>query len=88
MSFRGPALRGIHTIFLDSNDLTNLKHLITYVESSANHVILLSRHTLERPYVLCELVYAAKHQKQIICVRLDVRAARSWDRSRARPMHP
>lgn len=45
-------------LFLDVNELTYLQNLLTHVGSSANHVLLLSRASLERPYVLCELVAA------------------------------
>jgi hypothetical protein len=38
---------------------------------SANHIVLLSRATLERPYVLAELVYAYKQKKKILCVRAN-----------------
>jgi len=58
-------------IFLDSNDLTNLSKLISHVEKSVNHILLLSRATLERPYVLAELVYAYKQRKRILCVRAN-----------------
>jgi len=54
-------------IFLDSNDLSDLKNLLKQVERSANHLLLMSRSVLERPWVLCELVAAAKEGKPI-CV--------------------
>lgn len=53
------------------NDLANLKKLIGHVQHSANHVLMISRSTLERPYVLCELVYAFKQKKKMLCVRVD-----------------
>lgn len=62
---------GARKIFLDSNDLTNLSKLIGHVEDSANHLLMLSRATLERPYVLCELVYAWKQRKKIVVVRVN-----------------
>ena len=65
---RGAGESGSTKIFLDSNDLTNLKKLIGHVGSSANHIVMLSRATLERPYVLCELAYAFQQRKKIICV--------------------
>lgn len=58
-------------IFLDSNDLSQLKSLTECVKESANHVLLLSRATLERPYVLCELVVAHKQKKNIHVVKCD-----------------
>jgi len=63
--------KGPTQVFLDSNDLTDLKQLISHVKSSANHVIMLSRATLERPYVLCELAVAYAHSKHITVVRVD-----------------
>jgi len=62
---------GSTKIFLDSNDLTNLKKLIAHVHDSENHVLMLTRAALERPYVLCELVYAWKQKKKIISVRVN-----------------
>lgn len=65
---RRGAAEGSTKIFLDSNDLTNLQKLIRHVGQSANHLLLLSRSTLERPYVLCELAYAFKQNKKIVCI--------------------
>ena len=62
---------GSTKIFLDSNDLTNLQSLIGHVGESANHLLLLSRATLERPYVLCELAYAFKQKKKIVCILIN-----------------
>ena len=53
------------TIFLYSNDLTDLKQLLLQVEKSANHLLMMSRQVLERPWVLCELVAAVRSGKEI-----------------------
>jgi len=47
-------------MFLDSNNLKELDNLLTYVRASKNYLLLLSRDTLNRPWVLAEL--CAAHQ--------------------------
>ena len=56
-------------LFLDSTGLKDLPKLLDDVQVSANHVLMLSRHTLERPWVLAELC-AARKEKKNICVVL------------------
>ena len=63
--------QGSTKIFLDSNDLTNLSKLIENVGESGNHIIMLTRAALERPYVLCELAYAFKQNKKVVCVLVN-----------------
>ena len=62
---------GPQDIFLDSNNLTDLKQLIKHVKSSTNHMLMLSRASLERPYVLCELAVAFRESKQISIIKVD-----------------
>ena len=47
-------------MFLDTNNLKELNNLLTYVRASKNYLLLLSRDTLNRPWVLAEL--CAAHQ--------------------------
>jgi hypothetical protein len=56
-------------LFLDSTGLKDLPKLLDDVQVSANHILMLSRHTLERPWVLAELC-AARKEKKNICVVL------------------
>jgi len=55
-------------IFLDSSNLSDLRQLLTHVEESANHILMLTRSTLERPWVLAELVRAHQSGKRMIVV--------------------
>jgi len=50
-------------IFLDSNNLSDLKGLLTTVTKCANYILMMSRSVLERPWVLCELIAAVKAGK-------------------------
>ena len=64
--------------FLDSSDLKDLATLLDSVKASANLVLLLSRETLERPYILAELCVA--YQAGVnICVVLVEFTARELD---------
>mmetsp|Transcript_27827 Transcript_27827/g.79934 ORF Transcript_27827/g.79934 Transcript_27827/m.79934 type:complete len:685 (-) Transcript_27827:36-2090(-) len=51
---------GQDLIFLDSAGLKDLSKLCDIVGASANHILLLSRRVLERPWVLAELCSAHK----------------------------
>ena len=58
-------------IFSPKRHQVDLNQLLVQVKVSGNHVIFLSRATLEEPYVLCELVTAFKESKNIILIRVD-----------------
>ena len=58
-------------IYLDSAELKDLNKLLDDVEASANYIIMLSRHVLERPWVLAELCAAHKSGKNIIAVLVE-----------------
>ena len=57
------------SIFLDSANLTDLRHLLVHVEESQNYILMLTRAVLERPWVLAELTRAHVCGKpmQVIC---------------------
>ena len=57
--------------FLDSTNLQQLGKLLEYVAVSSNHVLLLSRSVLERPWVLAELCEAHKLQTNITLVLVE-----------------
>ena len=64
--------------FLDSSNLKDLPTLLHSVKRSANFILLLSKETLERPYILAELCVA--HQAGVnICVVLIEFTARELD---------
>ena len=70
-SSRAEKLRATKTkelIFLDSMNLKSLDDLLDHVRTSANHLLLLSRHALERPWVLAELCEAHRTGKNIVVV--------------------
>jgi len=52
-------------IFLDSNDLSDLNELLATVAKCANHILMMSRSVLERPWVLCELIAAVKANRTL-----------------------
>ena len=49
-------------------NLKSLDDLLDHVRTSANHLLLLSRHALERPWVLAELCEAHRTGKNIVVV--------------------
>lgn len=55
-------------IFLDSSNLSDLRRLLDHVEESANYILMLTRSTLERPWVLAELVRAHKCRKPMLII--------------------
>ena len=55
-------------IFLDSSNLSDLSQLLNHVEESANYILMLTRSTLERPWVLAELVRAHQCGKRILVI--------------------
>ena len=71
-------------IFLDSNNLSDLKELLKQVDKSANHLLMMSRQVLERPWVLCELVAAAKTGKPFHVIAVGKRLTHI-NRCRSRP---
>eukprot|EP00811_Abedinium_folium_P033002 NODE_599_length_2896_cov_6.040087.p1 GENE.NODE_599_length_2896_cov_6.040087~~NODE_599_length_2896_cov_6.040087.p1 ORF type:complete len:820 (-),score=148.86 NODE_599_length_2896_cov_6.040087:435-2675(-) len=58
-------------IFLDSDNLQDLRQLKKHVARSQNFVLLLTRHVLTRPWVLVEIVTAAKAGVQIVPVEVQ-----------------
>jgi hypothetical protein len=58
-------------VFLDSNNLKDLSKLCDYVGSSQNHVILMTRDVLSRPWVLAEIVKGVTSNRNVICVMVD-----------------
>ena len=50
-------------IFLDSNNLSDLKTLLVTVTKCTNYILMMSRSVLERPWVLCEFIAAIKAGK-------------------------
>ena len=57
-------------VFLDSDDLKDLRTLLDLVRDSACLVILQSEHVLERPYCLLEMVTAIEARVPIVGVNL------------------
>jgi len=55
-------------IFLDSSNLSDLRKLLDHVEESANYILMLTRSTLERPWVLAELVRAHTLGKRMLII--------------------
>ena len=55
-------------IFLDSSNLSDLRRLLDHVEESANYILMLTRSTLERPWVLAELVRAHQQGKRMLVI--------------------
>ena len=55
-------------IFLDSNNLSDLRMLLGHIDESANFILMLTRKSLERPWVLAELIRAHKFGKPILVV--------------------
>jgi tRNA-dihydrouridine synthase len=66
-------------IFLDSSNLSDLRKLLDHVEESANYILMLTRSTLERPWVLAELVRAHKCGKRFLVINA------SWPGDEASP---
>ena len=58
-------------IFLDSANLANLNELLSSVEQSSTHLLLLTREVLERPWVLVELCVANAMGKPLIPISVD-----------------
>jgi len=65
------AMPGQDLIFLDSTGLKDLSRLCHIVRGSANHILLLSRRVLERPWVLAELCSAHKLGINICMVLIE-----------------
>ena len=55
-------------IFLDSNNLSDLRQLLDHIDQSANFILMLTRQSLERPWVLAELITAHNSGKPILVV--------------------
>ena len=58
-------------IFLDSTHLKELDKLLHFVQLSKNHILMLTRSTLERPWVLAELCAAHREGLNIVVVLVD-----------------
>ncbi|KAL1514907.1 hypothetical protein AB1Y20_003987 [Prymnesium parvum] len=58
-------------VFLDSTDLKLLSQLVEDVSSSANYILMLSRQTLQRPWVLVELCTAMMSSVNIQVVLIE-----------------
>jgi hypothetical protein len=58
-------------IFLDSNNLTELWKLLDFVRASKNYILMLSRDTLNRPWVLAELCAAYQDGLHIVVVLVE-----------------
>jgi Amt family ammonium transporter len=58
-------------VFLDSNNLKDLSKLCDYVGLSQNHVILMTRSVLSRPWVLAEIVKGFTSNRNVVCVMVD-----------------
>lgn len=58
-------------VFLDSEDLSNLNELQAHVARSCAVVLLLTKNTLSRPWILAELVTA--HQRNLRIVPVEIR---------------
>jgi len=67
----GPGQWFDEPVFLDSENLTNLKDLQLRVSHTHNLVLLLSKEVLQRPWVLVEIVTARKHGVYVLPVRVD-----------------
>eukprot|EP00316_Scyphosphaera_apsteinii_P011547 CAMPEP_0119319740 /NCGR_PEP_ID=MMETSP1333-20130426/50209_1 /TAXON_ID=418940 /ORGANISM="Scyphosphaera apsteinii, Strain RCC1455" /LENGTH=697 /DNA_ID=CAMNT_0007326225 /DNA_START=167 /DNA_END=2260 /DNA_ORIENTATION=+ len=68
-SLRGKGKLPKQMFFLDSMGLKDLDKLLNYVASSANHILMLSREVLQRPWCLAELC-AAHVNHSNLCVLL------------------
>jgi Amt family ammonium transporter len=58
-------------IFLDSTHLKELGKLLDFVHASANYILMLSRSTLERPWVLAELCAAHREGLNVVVVLVE-----------------
>jgi len=58
-------------IFLDSNNLKELWKLLDFVRASKNYILMLSRDTLNRPWVLAELCAAYQDGLHIVVVLIE-----------------
>ena len=64
-------------IFLDSDDLSDLRNLLEYVVNTKVLVLLQSKGVLTRPWVICELFTAIKNEVPIVA--LNVKNANPYD---------
>lgn len=60
-------------IFLDTMNLKDLDKLMDYVLDCRNHILLLTRKVLERPWVLVEIIQAHKAGRNLINVMVEFR---------------
>ncbi len=60
-----------NVFFLDSSNLKDLKGLVANVKASSNHVLLLSRSILMRPWCLVELAAAHAIKKNLVVVMIN-----------------
>jgi hypothetical protein len=58
-------------VFLDSNNLKDLTKLCDYVCLCQNHVILMTRSVLRRPWVLAEIVKGHMSNRNVVCVNVE-----------------
>lgn len=58
-------------VFFDSDNLTNLSTLLKTVASTQNFVLLLTKHVLERPWCLAEIIAAHKANIKTFLVKIE-----------------
>ena len=76
------ATRTRDMIWLDSSNLKSLPELINKVKEACNFVLFLSRHVLERPWVLAELTAAHSSGQNISTVLVEWPSGSAGDRFR------
>ena len=59
-------------IFLDSDDLQDLRHLLTFVKQAEVLVLLQTKSVLTRPWVILELYTAITHDVPIVALNVQV----------------
>ena len=59
-------------IFLDSDDLQDLRHLLTFVKQAEVLVLLQTKNVLERPWVILELYTAVTNNVPIVALNVQV----------------
>ena len=59
-------------IFLDSDDLQDLRHLLTFVKQAEVLVLLQTKSVLTRPWVILELYTAITHDVPIVALSVQV----------------
>ena len=78
---QNPLAESTNEIFLDSDDLSDLRNLLEYVKDTKVLVLLQSKRVLQRPWVILELYTAITNQVPI--VSLNVKNSYPYDYSEA-----